>query len=216
MCGRFQLTTDPQQIIDAFQVVVNELDGWEPRFNVAPSLTVPIVRMRDGGRTLSGACWGLVPHWAQDTKSAFKMINARAETVAQLSSYRGPIRRTRCIVPVDGWYEWRAENGVKWPYHVRVDDIASFAGIWTWNPTLQLLSCSIITTDACAAAAEIHDRMPVVLPRPNVDAWLDPAADLKDVLSLLRPYEGNDLRTMRVTRYVSNARNEGPECLTPA
>jgi putative SOS response-associated peptidase YedK len=215
MCGRFQLTTDPQQIIDAFQVVVNEIGGWEPRYNIAPSLTVPIVRIRDAQRTLSGAHWGLVPHWASDNKTAFRMINARAETVHTLNAYRGPIRKTRCIVPADGWYEWRSENGVKQPYHFTIDGIAPFAGIWTWNGRLELLSCSIITTDACPAAASIHDRMPVVLPRHRVETWLDPATPPDDVLSLLRPYEGNDLTARRVSRYVSNARNEGPACVEP-
>jgi putative SOS response-associated peptidase YedK len=215
MCGRFQLTTDPQQIIDAFQVVVNEIGGWEPRYNIAPSLTIPIVRVRNAHRTLSGAHWGLVPHWASDPKSAFKMINARAETVAKLNAYRGPIRKTRCVVPADGWYEWRTENGVKQPYYFQIDGVAPFAGLWTWNPTLELLSCSVVTTDACPAAAEVHNRMPVVLPHHELDAWLDADTPLDDVLALLRPYEGNDLRATRVSRYVSNARNEGPECIAP-
>jgi putative SOS response-associated peptidase YedK len=213
MCGRFQLTTNPQELLDAFDVIVNEVTEWTPRYNIAPTLTIPIVRVRDSARVLSGAHWGLVPHWARDAKTAFRTINARAETVAQLNTFRTPVRRSRCIVPADGWYEWRSENGVKQPYHFHVDGIAAFAGIWTWNAALELLSTSIITTDANATAAEIHNRMPVVLPHHHVATWIDPETPLDDALALLRPYEGNDLRIQRVSRYVSNARNEGPRCL---
>jgi putative SOS response-associated peptidase YedK len=215
MCGRFQLSTDPREVLDALEVAINEIGDWEPRYNIAPTQTVPVVRLRKDQRTLSGAFWGLVPHWAQDTRGAFKMINARAETVSELRSFRGPVRKTRCVIPANGWYEWRAENGVKQPYHFQVDGIATFAGIWTWNAALALMSCSIITTNANPTAAEIHNRMPVVLPHHDLDRWLNPETELPDLLGLLRPYEGNDLRASRVSRYVSNARNEGPECIVP-
>ncbi len=218
MCGRFQLSTNPQEIIDAFDIAINEIGDWEPLYNIAPTLTVPVVRLRDGQRTLSGAHWGLIPHWARDAKSAFRMINARAETVGELRSFKNPIRKTRCIVPADGWYEWRTEDGVKQPYHFQVDGLnglAPLAGLWTWNPSLSLLSCSILTTEANPAAAEVHNRMPVVLPAQAVEAWLDPEAGFEAAAPLMRPYEGNDLRISRVSRYVSNARNQGPECIAP-
>ena len=217
MCGRFHLSTSADDLVELFDAKRNELGDWEPCYNIAPTMTVPIVREHEGERVLSGAHWGLVPFWADEKKTGFSMINARAETVAKKRSFKGPIRKSRCIVPADGWFEWRREGDVKQPYHFHLagNTIAPFAGIWTWNEKLELLSCSIIVTDANPVAAEIHDRMPVILGRHAVEEYLDSEAELEDVLGLLKPYQGNDLQMTKVSRRVSNVRNQGPGCIEP-
>lgn len=217
MCGRFHLSTSAENLVELFDVKRNELGDWKPCYNIAPTMTVAIIREHENERIMSGAHWGLVPFWADEKRTGFSMINARAETVAEKRSFKDPIRKSRCIVPADGWFEWREEGGSKQPYHFHLagNTIAPFAGICTWNEKLELLSCSIIVTEANPVAAEIHDRMPVILGRHAVDQYLDHETELDDVLELLRPYSGNDLEREKVSRKMSNPKHQGPECVEP-
>lgn len=221
MCGRF-VSPDQAAIERIFQLggprwrlVLKSDEPFVTRFNVAPTDPIPIVRRRKDELELTPAHWGLVPHWAKDTKSSFRMINARDDMITKRRAYEKPIRQWRCLIPALGWYEWRTEDGVRQPYYFYTEDGLTFAGIFAWNGTLSLLSCSIITTAANPLAAEVHDRMPAILPVQAWETWIDPEANLDDVLGLLRPYEGNDLRKRRVSTYVNNVRNQGSECIEP-
>ncbi|MBV1905424.1 MAG: SOS response-associated peptidase [Pseudomonadales bacterium] len=214
MCGRFNIVPDASALIDAFDVLINTLDDYQaPQLNIPPTSPVPIVSSKEGVRSLSAAHWGLIPPWATDTKSAFRMINARAETIAEKASFRVPIVKSRCIVPASGWYEWRKEGDIKQPYYFQTGEILAFAAISVWNKPLSLLSCSILTTQASASAAQVHHRMPVLLGAQNYAQWLDPAGTYTDIKGLLKPYAGNDLSIIKVTTRVNNARYKGHDCI---
>lgn len=216
MCGRYNIVTDADALVDAFDIIVNEFTQTQlaiARYNIPPTSTVPIVRLHDGQRTLSPAHWGLLPHWARDKKLAFKTFNARAETITEKASFRVPIKNSRCIAPASGWFEWKTEGGVKQPYYFSTKDLIPFAGVSAWHPGLELLSCSIITTSANPVASEIHHRMPVVLEPDSVDEWMSPVTEMPAVLSLLKPYEGGDLSITRVSTKVNNTRYNDPDCI---
>jgi putative SOS response-associated peptidase YedK len=222
MCGRF-VSPEESAIERIFslggpqwRLVLRTDEPFVAKYNVAPTDPMPVVRLRNGSMELAEAHWGLVPHWAKDKKSSYRMINARADTITKKRAYEKPIRQWRCLVPAVGWYEWRTEEDTRQPYYFYSDDGLAFAGIFTWNGSLSLLSCSIITTAANPLAGEIHDRMPAILPAQAWDAWIDPESELEDVLDLLHPYEGNDLRKRKVSRYVNSVKNQGPQCIEAA
>lgn len=222
MCGRF--VSPEQAAIERFfhlggsrwNLVLKSAEPFAAKYNAAPTDPIPIVRLRKEEMEVTPAHWGLVPHWAKDKKSSYRMINARDDTITKRRAYEKPIRQWRCLVPALGWYEWRTEDGVRQPYYFYSDDGLAFAGIFAWNGTLSLLSCSIITTEANSLAAEVHDRMPAIVPVQGWEAWIDADSDLDSVLDLLRPYQGNDLRMRRVSTYVNSVRNQGPQCIEPA
>jgi putative SOS response-associated peptidase YedK len=195
----------------------------KPRYNVAPTSPLTIVRQRaDEGRTVEQVRWGLIPSFARDTKGAARMINARAETVATSPAFRTSFRARRCIVPSDGFYEWRRTGGPKQPYflHPPAGALLALAGLWAvWKDPatdLWILSAAVITTDANRAMSAIHDRMPVLLPREAWDDWLDPALDDQEYLrSLLVPAPDDVLGIRPVSTRVNDVRNDGPELLLP-
>jgi len=216
MCGRYNIVTDAQALIDAFDIAFNELSDTQlntARYNIPPTSTVPVVIMRDGRRTLSGAHWGLLPHWAKDKKLAFRTYNARSETITKKASFRSPIKKSRCIVPASGWYEWRKEGDVRQPYYFHTDGLIPFAGISAWHPEFEMLSCSIITTAANPAAATVHHRMPVILEAERIDQWMAESTGMDNVLSQLNPYAGDDLSITRVSTRVNNTRYHDPDCI---
>lgn len=217
MCGRYHLSTPIPALVERFAIQQIELSEFGPRYNISPTTTVPIVRLREGQRALSGAHWGLVPFWAKDQKTGFSMINARAETVAEKRSFKGPLAKSRCLIPADGWFEWCEESGGKQPYHYQIaGGTAAFAGLWTWHSALELLSCTIIVTSANDLAGRVHDRMPVILAQDCWSEYLAPETPLADVQALLKPYEGGDLTATRVSKAVNSVRNQGPQCIEPA
>jgi putative SOS response-associated peptidase YedK len=179
MCGRYRLARKKEILAETFDVD-NDVE-WSPRYNVAPGQNVPVIR-QDAARPLrsiSLARWGLIPFWAKDAKAGYKMINARAETVADTPAFRDPFRSRRCLIPADAFYEWTKEGKQKSPFCFSMadDSIFAFAGIWDrWkNPDREWIeTCSIITTSANALLSGIHDRMPVVLKPESYDLWLDP------------------------------------------
>ncbi|GJM38950.1 MAG: DUF159 family protein [Acidimicrobiales bacterium] len=234
MCGRFASTTPPDQLANYFGAALAEHlveDEDAPNFNVAPTQGVYTVFEDGGVRRLDTFHWGLVPFWAKDPKIGSRMINARAETIAEKNSFKRPFARKRCIIPADGFYEWMKVDGQKRKqpmYMSRVDgEPFAFAGLWeVWkdrnhtdedgNP-LELSSCTIITGEPNDRVAEVHDRMPVMLPPDVWDQWLD--RDNDDVVSLqtlLVPAPSQLIRLHPVSTDVNNVRNNGPELIEEA
>lgn len=229
MCGRFTIT-DPQEGLRAL-FGANDPPELKPRYNVAPTQTVAVVRLNENGaRGIAMLRWGLIPSWAKEAKIGAQMINARADTVAEKPAFRAAFKARRCVIPADGFYEWTAAGKVKRPWRILLGDPAhprpfAFAGLWErWRdpaaakdaPLVETFT--LITTDAAPAIAQIHHRMPVILTqRDEIDAWLDPAkTPAPDAGKLLKPYAGSDLKAFAVSTKVNNARFDGPECLEPA
>jgi len=199
--------------------------AFSPRYNIAPSQNVPVVRMAEAGgeRECVLMRWGLVPSWAKEGSFNFSTINARAETMSEKPTFRNSFKRRRCLVPADGFYEWKATaEKHKQPFVIRPVDGKSlaFAGLWDrWHSSAgeALESMTIVTTAANDMMRPLHERMPVILPPEHYALWLDPACQKTALLSsLLMPCPNELLCLTPVSRYVSNARNEGPRCLETA
>ncbi len=223
MCGRYSLT-GPNPAVLRERFALGDDVPIRPRFNVAPGDEVlTVTTSREGERRPDLLTWGLVPFWAKDRKTGFKMINARAETVAQKPAFRDALARRRCLVLADGFYEWQPRGGHKrkQPFWITREDGEpfAFAGLWaTWHAPDEsvLRSCTIITTRANDALHEIHDRMPVIL--PSVDAerrWLDADAPVGAAQELLVPLPSAAVRAREVGYAVSDARHDEPDCLDP-
>ena len=219
MCGRFVLTASPEMLRELFGVeVVPEVTA---RYNIAPTQDVAVVRAKGGedGRELAMLHWGLIPSWAKDSKMASRTINARSETVAEKPSFRSAFRSRRCLIPADGFYEWAQVDDYKQPFYIHMEDKQPFAlaGLWErWQPQdgPNIESCTIITTEANDLVAIVHPRMPVVLPPETHDLWLDPKMQEPARLrALLRPYPSEEMVIYPVSTLVSNARNEGSQCI---
>jgi putative SOS response-associated peptidase YedK len=222
MCGRYTLHAKPADIAKHFGLDEIPDDLFEERYNIAPSQTVATVRLEDAGhRTLQMNKWGLIPGWAKDPKIGFSLTNARAETVDEKPAFRSAFKARRCLIPSSGFYEWKATGANhKQPYHFRRLDgaLLGFAGLWErWkNPEGQVIvTCSIITTSANGIVQPVHDRMPVILDPADYGQWLDPRASAADLLALLRPAQEDALTAIPVSSYVSNSRNQGPQCVLP-
>ena len=219
MCGRYNLITDAQALVEFFHVR-NRLE-LKPRYNIAPSQEVPVVRQSGAGRELALLRWGLIPPWAKDERFGCRTINARAETVAEKPAFRDAFRRRRCLIPATGFYEWRPSDGGKQPYNIRIGDgrLFAFAGLWErWRgeDDRTVESCTIIVTNANRAVRPLHDRMPVILHPDDYGIWLDPGLRDASVLQpLLRPCPSNWITSYPVSRAVGNPANDGPECVRP-
>jgi putative SOS response-associated peptidase YedK len=220
MCGRYTLTVAPDAIRDEFGV---EADAGEfsPRYNIAPQTPVPVIGLsRDGEPRLGMLRWGLVPWWARDAAVGQRMINARAETLAGKPAFREAFERRRCLIPADGFYEWRREDGRRIPMRICLPDGRpfAFAGVWEkWRDPAggePLHTCAIVTTAANDAVRPIHDRMPVILGPDERAAWLDPQGDPEALLRLLKPYDG-ELRAYEVSTVVNAAANDVARCIEP-
>jgi putative SOS response-associated peptidase YedK len=202
---------------------LDEVPELEPRYNIAPTQAVPAVRSgEEGARAFAMLHWGLVPKWAKERAIGNRMINARAETLAEKPSFRDAYRKRRCLVLADGWYEWQVAPGGKQPWFIRAKDAQpiAFAGLWErWQDPVGnalLESCAIVTTDAAASIRRIHDRMPVVLAPADWDRWLDPAfSDTGTLSELLRPFEGGALEAWPVSRLVNAPKNQGAGLIAP-
>ena len=217
MCSRYFLDADGNVIAYTFRVALQ--GPVNKRFNIAPTQAAPIVRAdAGGGRELAMMRWGLVPGWAKDLKVGTRMINARAEGVDSKPAFREAFKARRCIVPASGFYEWQGEPGRKQPYAITVPGqrLFALAGLWeSWRPAngAPVETFTIVTTDANAQVARIHDRMPVILPMDAVDTWL--TAPPEAALHLLAPY-ARPVELRAVGKYESNVNHEGPECLDDA
>jgi putative SOS response-associated peptidase YedK len=219
MCGRFTLTTNLGAIAKRFGVA-RFLEEVGPRYNIAPTQTVIVVN-DDGARHLTQMRWGLIPSWAKDPAIGNRMINARAETVATKPAFRVALRKRRCLIPADGFYEWQPVGRRKQPVYIALTSRESFgfAGLWeAWTAPdgQEIKSCTIITTEANELLKPIHDRMPVILTREAEGLWLDPKVqDPAILLPLLTPYPAEEMEAYPVSTQVNSPANDGPECIEP-
>jgi len=239
VCGRYASTKDPATLaveFDALDATESEAPGAD--YNVAPTKPVLAIvarhpRDEEGKpnpdavvRSVRVMRWGLVPTWSKDRNGGAKMINARSETAATKPAYRDSMARRRCILPADGWFEWKREGGAKEPFYVTNPDDSSLAmaGLWTaWRDPNEpdspwLITCAVLTTDAFGPLAEIHERMPLVLPRESFEEWLAPDKGSDDVAELLKPSQEivSRFELRPVSTAVNSIRNNGPELLVRA
>lgn len=219
MCGRYTLKAKGQAVADLFGVL--EEPDLEPRYNIAPTQQIPVV-VEDASRKLEMMHWGLIPSWAKDPSIGARMINARAETVSEKPSYRSAFKKRRCLIVADGFYEWKKTDDGKQPYYLRLKDESpfGFAGLWeSWSMEEgeELRSATIITTEPNEVAAEIHNRMPVILPPDLYDAWLEPDNDdREELLSMLTSYPAEEMEAYPVSKRVNRPANDEPGVLEPA
>lgn len=218
MCGRFTYANEFRDIRIRFDLE-KEIPLFRPRYNTAPAQEVPVIFNRDSARTLTMMQWSLIPSWAKDPAIGNKMINARAETLAEKSAFTRLIRKRRCLVLADGFYEWRKEGKRMVPMRIRLKTAEpfGFAGLWdSWRKPdgSELQSFTIITTEANELLRSIHDRMPVILGEEDERKWLD--FDMQDpskLLSRLKPYPPELLEAYDVSTLVNSPRNDLPECI---
>jgi putative SOS response-associated peptidase YedK len=222
MCGRFTLHHSTEEVVDLFGVEEVGV-SFKPRYNIAPTQPVAVV-VPQAVRSLEGFNWGLVPFWAKDPKIGSRMINARAETLAEKPSFRGAFKYHRCIIPCSGYYEWKKggpKGKDKVPTYLYMEDRALFgmAGLWEeWNgPNGEVLhSCTIVTVEANDFAAKVHHRMPLILKGEDEKAWLDPSLqDARLLHPLLRPYRGK-MGAHPVSKQVNVPVFDEPECIAEA
>lgn len=221
MCGRFTRTADLNTIAKRFGVATMADERASPqRYNIAPTQTVIVVG-DDGTRSLTEMQWGLIPSWAKDPSIGNRMINARAETLAVKPAFRVALRKRRCLVVADGFYEWQQRGRTKQPFHIvlKSREPFGFAGLWdTWTSPdgKEILTCTIITTEANELLKPIHDRMPVILARDAEALWLDPKTqDPSRLLPLLTPYPAKDMEVYPISTWVNNPTHDNPECIQP-
>jgi putative SOS response-associated peptidase YedK len=220
MCGRYVFHQSAQAVQARFglSVVAGEI---EPRYNAAPTQQMPVIVQHGDARGLEWMRWGLVPSWAKEIDSRVSTFNARAEGISDKPMYRGPIRRQRCLVPADGFYEWHAEGKGKQPYFIHRADDAMFAFAGLYDHYRQpdgtdLWSYTIITTTPNAEIAPLHNRMAVILRPEDEEEWLDPnVTDAMQITRLLRPYPDGELAVYPVSLRVNNARQDSPQMIAP-
>ena len=208
MCGRFTLTSEIKQLEEHFRA--GGRFDYHPRYNIAPSHEIPIVRSSETGREFASCHWGLIPHWSQPN-SPYKAINARAETLAAKPFFRDAFRKRRCLIPANGFYEWKKKNGQKQPYyfHLQDNDLMAFAGLWEYweGEDKHIESCTIITTAANELMQPVHDRMPVIIDPKDYEKWLESGDE-----TLLTPYTG-EMNCHPVATYVNNPKNDGRDLI---
>jgi putative SOS response-associated peptidase YedK len=223
MCGRFTLTTSKRELAELFGATEVETPAALPQYNIPPSAPALAVRQLPGheGRQLLPLRWGLIPAWAKDPAIGNKLINARAESAADKPSFRDAFRRRRCLVLVDGFFEWKKQGGKRQPYYVRLRDPQpfAFAGLWErWRgPHDQPVeTCTVLTTGANDLVRPIHDRMPVILEPAAYERWLDPGVnEPAELQPLLHPYRADQMIAYPVSRLVNNPRHDDAQCLEP-
>ncbi|MBI9043910.1 MAG: SOS response-associated peptidase [Anaerolineaceae bacterium] len=220
MCGRFTLTLEAAELQEFLDLGKMPME-WTRRYNVAPSQPVAVVRDPEK-RQIEWLRWGLIPFWAKDMSIGYKMINARSETVDVKPSFKNAFKQRRCLIPADGFYEWKKvgkTKGSKMPFYFQLknEEPFFFAGLWeTWTPQdgKDILSCTVLTTTPNKLVADVHDRMPVIFSRMDAWNWLAPGNDL-DLKSLLKPFPGELMKTHVVSKTVNSPRNDSPVCVLP-
>ncbi|AFY56398.1 hypothetical protein Riv7116_3958 [Rivularia sp. PCC 7116] len=223
MCGRFTLIAEPDRLKEMFEVSDISNCQLEPRYNIAPTQTVATVLYDSESkkRQCQLLRWGLIPSWSKDSKIGSRMINARAETLAEKPSFRSAFKRRRCLVLADGFYEWKKLADKKQPYYFQLQDKQpfAFAGLWEeWQSpeNEKINSCTIITTDANELLQPIHNRMPVILQQPDYEQWLDPHLQKTELLQqLLHPYLSEKMTSYAVSIRVNNPNHNSLECIKP-
>lgn len=222
MCGRFTLTVQLKDLRRRFNALAEDSLEVRPRFNIAPTQTIPVIRREAEGRKIRKLRWGLIPRWAKEASIGQRMINARSETLTEKPSFRPLLYRHRCLIPADGYYEWsKTDTGKKQPYRIIIGDgeLFAFAGLWDrWvSPEGKAVETfTIITTQANEKLSRIHHRMPVILPRSAEDLWLDPEVrDPNFLRELLVPYPDDSIGLYPVSTLVNSPRNDTEACIQP-
>jgi putative SOS response-associated peptidase YedK len=221
VCNRYRLTYAKPYLAERFGAV-GEIEE-RPRYNIAPTKQIVTVRNEEGKKTrkFTTMRWGLIPSWAKDMSIGTQTLNARSETVTTKPAFRDPILRKRCLIPSDGFYEWQKMGSVKQPYCFEVGEgeLFALAGLWDqWeSPEGQIIeSCSILTTAANSLVADLHDRMPVIVPPDKYDVWLDPDVnDFNVIRDILRPYDANLMRRYPVSTKLNNSKIDDAESASP-
>ena len=221
MCGRYRLGRSREAFKKYFGAESN--DDWSPRYNIAPTQSVPVIRQhpKEPHRDLSLMRWGLIPSWAKDTSGAARMINAKSETAAEKPAFRDPLKFRRCLIPADGFYEWKRTAKGQQPYCFEVNEgeLFAFAGLWDgWKDANGnwVKTCSSLTTTPNTMSSAIHDRMPVILDRESYDLWLDPfITDVQVVCELLKPFDARLMRCYPVSTRINHVANDDEECSRP-
>jgi putative SOS response-associated peptidase YedK len=218
MCGRYTLASDGATLVAQFGM--DELAAWSPRYNIAPTQPVPALINVAERLKIAYLHWGLVPAWAKDRKMSARLINARAETVAEKPSFRTAFKQRRCLILADGYYEWVKQGTGRQAYYITRHDHApfTFAGLWErWIGASAdaFESCTIITWAANDDLASLHNRMPVVLSETDHHAWFASAGESKACVDLLKPASNGTFRATAVGPYVNKPAHEGPDCIRP-
>ncbi len=217
MCGRFSLTKPIKTIQEHFKIEKISLE-FKSRFNIAPTQNIPIVVSTQENRQLTLMRWGLIPSWAKEEKIGNRMINARAETVEEKPSFKSSFKSKRCLVPTDGFIEWKSNGDKKVPQYIQMasHDLFAFAGLWSeWNQgSTKLKTFTIITTEANTALKSIHHRMPVIIPPEEYSNWLTPTTSSETLKELLKPYT-DELEFFPISNLINSPKNDSMECLLP-
>ena len=218
MCGRYVLAQDYEELKKRFGLDFKDFE-MKPSYNIAPGQANPVIS-NGSGRTIKAMSWGLIPHWAKDPKIAYKMINARSETVAEKPSYRDAFKSKRCLIPASGFYEWQKsalDPKKKTPIHIRLkeSELFAFAGLWSlWKDNeSEIFSYTIITTEANDYLKVYHDRMPVILNQSDESKWLDHQTPLGELQNIMLPKDDNRLEAYEVSKLVNAPRNNSEECI---
>jgi putative SOS response-associated peptidase YedK len=224
MCGRYYRRSDKQQIAEAFRLGISPTFEILPSYNVAPQTFQPIVRVNEdtGERELACMRWGLVPYWSKDDKIAYSTINAKAETLATSPTFREAFKRRRCLIPLDGFYEWQALNArSKQAYAVSLKSSKLFAvaGLWDrWRDKVSgqaLETFTLITTDPNELMEPFHNRMPVIVRAADYERWMAPADPERLPVDLLRPFPEEEMAAWKIGSAVGNVRNDSPDLIVP-
>ncbi|HEY1309417.1 MAG TPA: SOS response-associated peptidase [Pseudolabrys sp.] len=219
MCGRYTFTSAPEAMRQLFRYL--EQPNFPPRYNVAPTQPIAIVRLVDGQRHFALVRWGFLPSWVKDPKTFALVINARGESVIEKPAFRAAMKRRRCLIPADGFYEWQKAGDRKRPFfiHAKSGTPLAFAGLWeTWTGPNgeELETAAIVTTRANRALGAIHDRMPVIVPPEAFDLWLDNATvDATAAAALIAPAPDDLLEANEISTAVNRTANDGPKLLEP-
>jgi putative SOS response-associated peptidase YedK len=221
MCGRFTLHTPESRLREVFNLETSRPLGLKPRYNIAPSQQVPIIRDTESAREMKMARWGLIPHWSKEPKTKYSTINARIETVAEKPTYRTSFKHRRCLIPADGFYEWKPINGRKIPHHIRMRDggVFAMAGLWDhWQGEGEdLESCTIIVMPANAVITPLHERMPAIIAPAQYDLWLDPrVADKTEIMGYLHSAPSSELVTYPISPWVNSPQHDDDRCIQPS
>ena len=221
MCGRFSLQASEKKIRQAFHLQHALPAGLGPRYNIAPSQQIPIIRDTDKGHELKLVKWGLIPHWSKEPDTKYATINARRESVAEKPSYRKAFKTQRCLIPANGFYEWKVINGHKVPHYfsMRSGEVFAFAGMWDrWEGDENTLeSCSIIVMPANEIIKPVHQRMPAIIAPAHYDLWLDTRITEKDeIMAYLNSAPSNQLQCYPVSPWVNSPQHDDERCIKPA
>lgn len=221
MCGRFTLHTTAAQIKVAFNLPDIPAREFTPRYNIAPSQNIPIIRDTETGQEMVMARWGLIPAWSKESRTKYSTINARIESVAEKPAFRTPFKRRRCLIPADGFYEWKQVNGNKVPHHIRMRDgrVFAFAGLWDhWEGDGDSIeSCTIIVMPSNEVMQPVHERMPTIIAPAHYDLWLDSRViDKQEIMRYLTSAPSSQLTAYPVSPRVNSPGNNDERCIQPA